>query len=120
MNPGTALETDGFHIAGFNEARPLASFLPGIAGSHGKPLWAFATRGQVDSSPVVCGDKVVVGSDDGRVYVVSLDQGKELWSYEIGRAVSASPALTDGKIVIGSEDGSVYCFGAKAKVGSKP
>src|SRR6185436_17104553 len=29
----------------------------------GKPLWAFPTRGKVDSSPVVAGDKVVVGSD---------------------------------------------------------
>src|SRR5262249_5697524 len=39
----------------------------------GSALWSFATRGKVDSSPVVCGDKVVVGSDDGRVYLVALE-----------------------------------------------
>ena len=63
----------------------------------GQPVWSFATRGKVDSSPVVCGDKVVVGSDDGRLYVVSLDKGKELWSYEIGQPIESSPAVARGK-----------------------
>ena len=55
----------------------------------------------------------MVGSDDGRVYLVNLNDGKELWSYEIGQPVGSSPAVADEKIVIGSDDGSVYCFGAK-------
>jgi outer membrane protein assembly factor BamB len=76
-------------------------------------LWTFPTRGRVDSSPVVVGDKVLVGSDDGHIYMVSLDKGKELWSYEIGQSVGSSPAVADGKVVIGSDDGSVYAFGAK-------
>jgi outer membrane protein assembly factor BamB len=65
----------------------------------------------VDSSPVVCGDKVVVGSDDGRLYLVALNDGRQVWSYEIGQAIESSPAVADGKIVVGSNDGSVYCFG---------
>ena len=79
----------------------------------GKSVWVFGTRGKVDSSPVVVGDKVVVGSDDGRLYIVSLKDGSELWSYEIGQPVGSSPAVVDGKVIVGSEDGSVYCFGAK-------
>ena len=80
---------------------------------NGKSIWTFATQGKVDSSPVVCGDKVVVGSDDGRLYLVSLATGKQLWSYEIGQPVSSSPAVADGRVIVGSEDGSVYCFGKK-------
>jgi outer membrane protein assembly factor BamB len=57
----------------------------------------------------------VVGSDDGRVYLLSLDHGKQVWSYEIGRAVGSSPAVLDGKVVIGADDGLVYCFGGKEK-----
>ena len=67
----------------------------------------------MDSSPAVCGDKVVVGSDDGRLYLVSLATGKELWSYEIGQPISSSPAVAGGRVVVGSEDGGVYCFGPK-------
>lgn len=51
MTHGTSLDADGFHIAGFNEARPFSSFLPGLAGEFGKPMWVFyANRGQCVSS----------------------------------------------------------------------
>ena len=53
-----------------------------------------------------------MGSDDGRLYVVSLATGRELGSYEIGGAVQGSPAVSDGMVVIGSADGTVYAFGA--------
>ena len=81
----------------------------------GTAVWTFNTRGKVDSSPVVCGDKVVVGSEDGRLYIVGLNDGKQVWTYEVGQPIESSPAVADGKIVIGSNDGSVYCFGAKAR-----
>ena len=78
----------------------------------GKELWIFSTRGKVDSSPVVAGDQVIVGSDDGRVYLLGLADGTEHWSYEIGQPVQSSPAVVAGYALVGSEDGSVYCFGA--------
>ena len=81
----------------------------------GKQLWEFQTGGKVDSSPVVCGDKIAFGSDDGRLYVLSMENGKELWSYEIGKPLTASPAVANGMIIIGSEDGAVYAFGAPIK-----
>src|SRR6266568_2511625 len=76
---------------------------------------SFYTQGKVDSSPAICGDKVVVGSDDGRLYMISLETGKELWKYELGQPIGSSPAVAHGKVVIGSEDGNVYCFGGKGK-----
>ena len=68
---------------------------------------------RLDSSPVVCGDKVFVGSDDGRLYVVTLAAGKALWSYEIGEPIESSPAVAGGRVVVGGNDGGVYCFGEK-------
>jgi hypothetical protein len=51
MTQKTALQADGFHLADFNSSRPFSSFLPGIAGTGGKPLWVFYTnRGQCISS----------------------------------------------------------------------
>ena len=66
----------------------------------------------MESSPVVAGDRVIVGSDDGRLYIVSLTDGTERWNYELGQPVQSSPAVVDGHIVIGCDDGSVYCFGS--------
>ena len=69
----------------------------------------------MNSSPVVCGDKVIVGSNDGRLYIVRLKDGKLLSSFETDDSITASPAVVDGKIIIGSEDGTLYCLGAKKK-----
>ena len=78
---------------------------------------SFNTRGKVDSSPVVVGAKgkevVVVGSEDGNLYMVNLADGKEIWKYEIGQAITSSPAVVNGMVVVGSEDGNVYAFGTK-------
>jgi outer membrane protein assembly factor BamB len=82
-------------------------------------VWLFQTRGEVDSSPVICADAVVVGSGDGRLYCVGLADGKERWTYEIGAPVTASPAAADGAIVIGAEDGNVYCIGKPVASASK-
>lgn len=51
MKTHTPPAADGFHLAEFNAQRPFASFLPGIAGADGKPMWVFYTnRGQCISS----------------------------------------------------------------------
>ena len=51
MTQKTSLQADGFHISEFNSTRPFSSFLPGIAGASGKPMWVFYTnRGQCISS----------------------------------------------------------------------
>lgn len=47
MTPTSLLDADGFHLTHFNAARPFSSFLPGMAGPYGKPMWVFyANRGQ--------------------------------------------------------------------------
>jgi len=78
----------------------------------GKTVWTFKTKGSVDSSPVVSGKHVYVGSDDGNLYALGLADGKEAWRFAAGGAVRASPAVAAGRLVIGTEDGAVYCFGA--------
>jgi len=46
-----SLKSDGFYIENYNAAKPFASFLPGIAGELGKPMWTFyANRGQCMAS----------------------------------------------------------------------
>jgi outer membrane protein assembly factor BamB len=68
------------------------------------------TRGDVDSSPLISGGRVYIGSNDKRLYVLDLQTGKELWSFAASRAISASPAIGHGVLVVGDEAGSVYCL----------
>jgi outer membrane protein assembly factor BamB len=77
----------------------------------GKGVWTFATRARVESSPAIAGGQVYVGSNDGRFYVLSVNNGAKLWEFNAGSPLSASPAIGRGRIVIGSQDGRLYCFG---------
>ncbi len=79
----------------------------------GTPVWSFLTKGQVDSSPVVAGNRVYVGSKDGNLYVLDLSTGKELSKLALGRGIAASPAVAEGCLVIGTTDGFLYCLGKK-------
>jgi len=77
----------------------------------GKGVYTFATNARVESSPAIAGDRVFVGSNDGRLYVLNLTTGAKLWEFNAGAPLSASPAIANGRLVIGSQDGRLYCFG---------
>jgi outer membrane protein assembly factor BamB len=62
---------------------------------------------------VIVGDRVFVGSADGRIYAIDGKTGKERWRFEAGGALVASPAVAAGRLVIGTDAGDLYCFGSK-------
>ena len=68
------------------------------------------TGGEVDGGAVVCGDRVVFASGDGRLYLLELATGRKLWAYDLGSAVATSPAVADGWVIVGTDDGTVYAF----------
>ena len=80
-------------------------------GDRGGALDVQNPRARIDSSPAAAGDRVFIGSGDGRLYMLDLESGENLWDFDTGAPLSASPAIADGKIVIGSQDGVLYCFG---------
>jgi outer membrane protein assembly factor BamB len=82
-----------------------------LDGATGKVAWTFAARARVDSSPVVAGGRVYIGSNDNRLYVLDAASGRKLWEFDTGAALTSSPAIAAGKVVIGSQDGKVYVFG---------
>jgi outer membrane protein assembly factor BamB len=79
----------------------------------GTQVWSFATKGRVDSSPVVVGARVYIGSGDGHLYVLDLATGSELQRLELGRGINASAAVAQDCLVIGTNEGALYCLGKK-------
>lgn len=79
----------------------------------GKLVWKVNTRGRVDASPVLAGEKLVVANMRGDVMILDVADGRLLWSYELGSAITGNPAVIDGYIIAGAADGRIYCFGGK-------
>jgi len=76
----------------------------------GRVLWQAPTGRKVDSTPLVVGDVVYVGSDDHTFYAFDAASGKRVWSYTTDGSVSSSPTYGEGLILVGSDDGALYAF----------
>jgi outer membrane protein assembly factor BamB len=76
----------------------------------GKVLWRAPTGKKVDSTPLVVGDVVYVGSDDRTFYAFDAATGRQVWSHRLGGRVSSSPTSGEGLVLIGADDGALYAF----------
>lgn len=77
-------------------------------GSDTPLAWGYETGDVYNSSPVVVGEKVVVGSGDGFLYVFNSKNGTLLWKKRTGGRIRSSPAIDKDVIYFGSFDGSLY------------
>jgi RNA polymerase sigma factor (sigma-70 family) len=107
----SAAVTDNLVIAGSRDQIVYA-----LDRKTGKQVWHFATGRKVESSPVVDGKRIFVGSSDGNLYVLSLEVGRPLQKFPLARRgeILASPAIAERCLVIGTRDGNggaVYCLG---------
>jgi outer membrane protein assembly factor BamB len=104
----SAAVTDRFVIVGNQNKRVYA-----IDRRTGKQAWIFVTEGQADSSAIISGQRVYVGSMDGFLYVIDLNKGTEIQKIDLGSPIIASPAVSNGCLVIATTNGVVYCLGKK-------
>jgi outer membrane protein assembly factor BamB len=75
--------------------------------------WIFPTGNRVVSSPVMQGEVVFFGSDDGNVYAVDAASGRQLWKHATRGPVAASPAVEGDTVYVGSYDGHFYALNAR-------
>lgn len=81
----------------------------------GAVRWRQRVAGRVDSSPLVVGRTVYVGSDDRSVYGFDAESGRKTWAYPTGGRISASPSVGEDLLLIGSNDGCLYAFGPRGR-----
>jgi outer membrane protein assembly factor BamB len=104
----SAAIADGLVVVGARDRKIHAMHV-----KDGKQAWLFQTRGRVDCSPIILGQRVYCPSGDGVLYCIDLKTGNKVWQQPLGSSVTASCAYGSGRLVVGNTDGAVYCFGAK-------
>jgi len=78
--------------------------------SHLRKAWTYTTGNAIESSPVVAGGIIYIGSKDHNLYAFAARTGKKLWSYATGGGIISSPVVADGVVYIGSNDHNLYAF----------
>lgn len=53
--------------------------------------------GSINSRPLIAGDRLFVGTDDGELLAVGLDTGEVLWRYTTRGAILRAPVLVDAR-----------------------
>ena len=96
-----------------------------MSGETGELKWFFNCRAGIHSSPVVYGDYVFFGSDDGRLYALDKISGDLIWSFAPGFTIESNtlnnfittpilsdPVVEDGVVFI-EVKGTVYALDAQ-------
>ncbi|MEZ4352616.1 MAG: PQQ-dependent dehydrogenase, methanol/ethanol family [Myxococcota bacterium] len=94
------------------------SVLHAIDAATGEPRWTYDPQvprgyarsiccGVVNRGPALFGDRVFVGTLDGRLVAVDRETGRELWSTSTvepgwGYSITGAPRVVDGLVVIGN------------------
>src|SRR3954462_9653621 len=71
-------------------------------------LWRSKTEKPVKSSPAIAGNRVYVGSDDGRLYARDFAKGTKAWDFKTEGTVESSPLALGNRIYVGSSDSYLY------------
>jgi eukaryotic-like serine/threonine-protein kinase len=82
----------------------LAGWLHAVNASDGKKIWAFKTGTEIKSSPVVVGDRVLIGSYDEHLYCVSTRNGSLVWKFKTNGPVHSTPGISNGVAFIAGCD----------------
>ena len=74
----------------------LAGYLHAVNATNGKKIWAYKTGSEIKSSPVVVGDKVLIGSYDENLYCISTRTGTLSWKFKTNGPVHSTPSIWNG------------------------
>lgn len=72
---------------------------------NGKTEWRKALPGRSESAPVVVGNRVFFGDEDGTMYAVSRSDGHTIWTTQLCGAIKAAPAYDHGILYAGDYGG---------------
>ncbi len=74
-------------------------------------LWELKLGRRANSSPVLAGNTLFVGSDD-KLLAIDLQSHEKRWEFKTGGIITSSPAVVGTTVYVGSEDGHLYAVNA--------
>ena len=83
-----------------------------LEAKNGARVWDAKTDDSVVATPLVSGDRIVVGSFDGRVYALDMLTGEKAWTFDTHAPVTTAAAAFDGTVVVGSRSYDLFALDA--------
>lgn len=86
----------------------------GLRARDGKELWRRPLPGRSETSPVVFGQKVIVGSESGDVFALDVETGQVEWQVSTAGNVKGGLALDEGILYGANYAGEVFAIRASS------
>lgn len=86
-----------------------------IQDSERRVAWRTFMQGSGKGTPLITGDLLITGGQDGVLYAFERKSGKRRWSFKTGGEILAQPLVAEGRIYVGSGDTRFYCVGRGGK-----
>ncbi len=83
------------------------------AGKTAHAAWEFNTEAPIYASPLVTGNSLYVGSDDGYLYALDAKTGQLQWKLKTAGAVRSRAAVGSGVVYFTSDDGFLYALDSR-------
>jgi outer membrane protein assembly factor BamB len=84
-----------------------------LGSQSGRRIWRRSLPGRTESSPLVVGNKVIVGCECGTLFAFDRKTGKSLWETDLGGEIKAAPTYHDGVVFVGTYGGDMNAIRAK-------
>ena len=76
----------------------------------GSERWQYEFGSVVYSTAYIRGEQVIVGSADGKVYILNKETGTKDAEYYVGSEIHASPVADETTVYVGSDNGYFYAL----------
>jgi outer membrane protein assembly factor BamB len=76
----------------------------------GRILWRRALPSRAESSPLVVGQLLIFGTEDGTVFALNRRTGRTAWTFSASGAVKGGLALSGGRLFFGDYGGEVHAI----------
>jgi outer membrane protein assembly factor BamB len=79
----------------------------------GKIAWKRDLNAHLESSPLIVGKTLYIGTDSSQVLALDTADGHKIWEYKAGASIKASPSFDEGRIYVGNYQSGMLALSAK-------
>ncbi len=75
--------------------------------------WQQRAEGGFSSAPAISGGWLYVGSNDGNLYALDMQNGETQWQFATDSSIEVTPTVVGGTVYVGNTVGDVYAIDAE-------
>lgn len=88
----------------------FSRYIACLRASDGEEIWRFETQGEVHAPPLINGELLYGGSDDGFLYALTPREGRLRWRFSTSGKIGGAPLLFERTLFVGSYDNYIYAL----------